>query len=65
MALDHGPSSKAASSKTTLNVLTGCADRWDMSPTTALESIPPERNAPYDTSDRIRNPTESERVSRT
>ena len=45
-ARDHGLSSSAASANVTLKVLTGWVATSDISPTTALESMPPDKNAP-------------------
>src|ERR1700704_6092347 len=44
-------------------VTTGSADRPDIIATTALESTPPERNAPKGTSDIMRSFTDSRRRS--
>ena len=57
-------SSSSFSANVTLNVLTGWDDTSDIRPTTALESIPPDRKAPYATSDRILSATASESKSR-
>ena len=63
MSLAYTVSSKAASPNAIEQVLTGSADRPAIIATTALESTPPDRNAPSGTSATRRMRTASRRRS--